>query len=155
MVGWCFSTHKTILNYKLLSSICHACSSRGLEWPGDLDAALLDTLLCAKCLAGSGQAIWKRHCWTRCCVPGAWPGVARRSGSSTAGHTVVCQVPGREWPSGLLTACEQDQDGTSWSCSQAVWHIPLLCVQWKTTDDEQRNCPKHVEFFFPKINLRN
>jgi len=38
----------------------------------------------------------------------------------------------------------------SWSCSQAVsipvWHIPLLCVQWKTSDDGQRNCPKHVEF---------
>ena len=55
---------------------------------------------------------------------------------------------------GLLTACEQDQDGTavpSRSCSQAVskflWHIPLLCVQWKTSDDGQRNCPKHVEFY--------
>jgi len=38
----------------------------------------------------------------------------------------------------------------SWSCSQAVsklvWHIPLLCVQWKTPDDGQWNCPKHVEF---------
>ena len=38
----------------------------------------------------------------------------------------------------------------SWSCSQAVskplWHMPLLCVQWKTPDDGQRNCPKHVEF---------
>jgi len=38
--------------------------------------------------------------------------------------------------------------GTSWSCSQAVskhvWHIALLCVQWKTPDDGQRNCPKHV-----------
>jgi hypothetical protein len=38
----------------------------------------------------------------------------------------------------------------SWSCSQAVskpvWHIPLLCVQWKIPDDGQRNCPKHVEF---------
>ena len=32
-------------------------------------------------------------------------------------------------------------------CSQAVWHIPLLCVQWKTPDDGQRNCPKHVEFY--------
>ena len=30
--------------------------------------------------------------------------------------------------------------------SKPVWHIPLLCVQWKTPDDEQRNCPKHVEF---------
>ena len=39
----------------------------------------------------------------------------------------------------------------SWSCSQAVskpvWHIPLLRVQWKTHDDGQRNCPKHVEYF--------
>ena len=46
----------------------------------------------------------------------------------------------------------------SWSCSQAVskpvWHIPLLCVQWKTPDDGQRNCPKHVELH-SKINLRN
>jgi len=51
---------------------------------------------------------------------------------------------------GLLTACEQDQDVPFWSCSQAVskpvWHIPLLCVQWRTPDDGQRNCPKHVEF---------
>ena len=39
----------------------------------------------------------------------------------------------------------------SWSCSQAVskpvWHIPLLCVRWKTADDGQRNCLKHVEFY--------
>ena len=54
----------------------------------------------------------------------------------------------------LLHSREQDQDGTavpSWSCSQAVskpvWHIPLLCVQWKTPDDGQRNCLKHVEFY--------
>jgi hypothetical protein len=40
----------------------------------------------------------------------------------------------------------------SWSCSKAVnkpvWHIPLLCVQWITPDDGQRNCPKHVELHF-------
>jgi hypothetical protein len=51
---------------------------------------------------------------------------------------------------GLLTACEQDQDVPFWSGSQAVtkpvWYIPLLCIQWKTPDDGQRNCPKHVEF---------
>ena len=39
----------------------------------------------------------------------------------------------------------------SWSCCQAVripvWYIPLLCLQWKTPDDGQRNCPKHVEFY--------
>ena len=36
------------------------------------------------------------------------------------------------------------------SCSQdvtkTVKHISLLCVQWKTPDDGQRNCPKHLEF---------
>ena len=36
------------------------------------------------------------------------------------------------------------------SCSQAVskpvWHIPLLCVQWKTPNDGQRNFPKLVDF---------
>ena len=54
---------------------------------------------------------------------------------------------------GLLTATEQDQNRIavpSLSCSQAVnrpvWPIPLACVQWKTPDDGQRNCPKHVEF---------
>jgi hypothetical protein len=58
---------------------------------------------------------------------------------------------------GLLTACKQDQDVPSWSCSQAVskpvwpllcvqWKTPDDCVQWKTPDDGQKNCPKHVEF---------
>jgi len=46
---------------------------------------------------------------------------------------------------------QADQDGMSWSCLQAVskpvWHIPLLCVQWKTPDDGQRNCLTHVEFY--------
>ena len=40
----------------------------------------------------------------------------------------------------LLTACQQ-------AVSKPVWHIPLLCVQWKTPDDGQRNCPKHVEVY--------
>ena len=30
--------------------------------------------------------------------------------------------------------------------SKPVWHIPLQCAQWKTPDDGQRNCTKHVEF---------
>jgi len=33
------------------------------------------------------------------------------------------------------------------SVSKPVWHTPLLCVQWKTPGDAQRNCPKHVEFY--------
>ena len=43
----------------------------------------------------------------------------------------------------------------SWSCLQAVrkliWRIPLLCVQWNTPDDGQRNCPKHAVSFQNKI----
>jgi len=31
--------------------------------------------------------------------------------------------------------------------SKTVWRIPLLCLQWKTPDDGQRNRPKHVEFY--------
>jgi hypothetical protein len=41
--------------------------------------------------------------------------------------------------SGLLTSCEQ-------AVSKPVWHIPLLCVQWKTPDDGQWNCPKRIKF---------
>jgi hypothetical protein len=26
-----------------------------------------------------------------------------------------------------------------------IYRVPLLCVQWKTPEDGQRNCPKHVE----------
>ena len=33
------------------------------------------------------------------------------------------------------------------SSKLSAWHIPLLCVQWKTPNDGQRNCPKHVEFY--------
>ena len=31
--------------------------------------------------------------------------------------------------------------------SKPVWYIPLLYVEWKTPDDVQRNCLKHVEFY--------
>jgi len=31
---------------------------------------------------------------------------------------------------------------------QVCWHILLMCVQWKSPDDGQRNCSKHVEFHF-------
>jgi len=35
---------------------------------------------------------------------------------------------------------------SSWAVGKLVWHMPLLRVQWKTPDDGQRNCRKHVEF---------
>ena len=34
---------------------------------------------------------------------------------------------------------------------QTCMTYPLLCVQWKTPDDGQRNSPKHVEFYSKKI----
>ena len=50
----------------------------------------------------------------------------------------------------VVQVCLQLVSRSIWSCSQTVsklvWHIPLLCVQWKTPDDGQKNCPKHVEF---------
>jgi hypothetical protein len=49
-----------------------------------------------------------------------------------------------------VQVCWQLVSRTICSCSQAVsklvWHKPLLCVQWKTPDDGQRNCPKYVYF---------
>ena len=31
--------------------------------------------------------------------------------------------------------------------SAYLYDMPLLCVQWKTPDDGQRNCPKHIELY--------
>jgi hypothetical protein len=53
----------------------------------------------------------------------------------------------------MLTACEQDQDGTEFRPDPARKLSAELCVIYhccvyseKTPDDVQRNCPKHVEF---------
>jgi hypothetical protein len=54
------------------------------------------------------------------------------------GNNGICHI-------GLLTACEQDQNVPSWSCSQAVWHTIIQCI---TPDDEQRNCPKTCRVSF-------
>ena len=75
-----------------------------------------------------------------------------QDGTSWLGMLTVCEQDqdGKSWL-GMMTVCDQDQDGTSRSCSQTVstpvWHIPLLCVQWKTPDDGHRNRPKHVQFY--------
>jgi hypothetical protein len=34
----------------------------------------------------------------------------------------------------------------SFSLYTQQWYMSLLCVQWQTPVDGQRNCPKHVEF---------
>ena len=45
---------------------------------------------------------------------------------------------------GLLTDCEQDQDGTpSWSCSQAVWRTIVVCTMknsWWWTEELSETC---------------
>jgi hypothetical protein len=46
----------------------------------------------------------------------------------------------------LLASC-RTKPVPSWSSSQAVWHILLLCLHLITPDDGKRNCPKHVEFY--------
>ena len=38
--------------------------------------------------------------------------------------------------------------------SKPAGNLAVLNVQWKTPDDEQRRCPKHVEFH-NRINLDN
>jgi len=39
----------------------------------------------------------------------------------------------------LLTACEQDQGGYTYTVA--------VCTEKKNPDCGQRNCPKHVEFY--------
>ena len=51
----------------------------------------------------------------------------------------------------VIQACCQLASSSVLICSQAVskpaWHTIAMCaVQWKTPDNGQRNCPKHVEF---------
>jgi hypothetical protein len=53
----------------------------------------------------------------------------------------------------MLTACEQDQDGTSSvlillaSCQQICVTYTIAVCTVKTPDDGERNCPKHAEFY--------
>ena len=54
----------------------------------------------------------------------------------------------------VLTACEQDQDGTEFlpdpvrKLSANLYDVYHCCVySEKIPDDGQRNCPKHVEFY--------
>jgi len=46
--------------------------------------------------------------------------------------------------------------GSGWNCPDPArklsanlydMYVPLLCVQWKTPDDGQRNYPKRVDFY--------
>ena len=68
---------------------------------------------------------WNSTCFGQFLCPSS--GVFHCTHSNGICHTV------------LLTVCSQ-------AVSKTVWHISLLCLQWKTPDGRQRNCPKHVEF---------
>jgi hypothetical protein len=72
---------------------------------------------------------WNSTCFGQFLCPSSW--VFHCTYSNGICHT------------GLLTACEQDQDGTEFCPDPAC----KLCVQWKTPDDGQTNCPKHAEFY--------
>ena len=71
-------------------------------------------------------------------------------------HTVCWQLASRIRIHVIQSAGSLRAGSGSWSWSSSssravnkpVWHIPLLCVQWKTPDDGQRNCLKHAEFCF-------
>ena len=69
------------------------------------------------------------------------------SGSSSANHQEFSTVH-----SALVYVMQVwwQLSSTTRSCLKAViksaWHIPVPNVQWKTPDDGQRNCPKHVKF---------
>ena len=68
---------------------------------------------------------WSSTCFGQFLCPS--PGVFHCTHSNDICHT------------GLLAACEQDQDGT------AVPSLSWCIYSGKTPDDGQRNCPKHVE----------
>ena len=82
------------------------------------------------------------------------------SDSSSVHHQefIHCTLSNGICHTGLLTAFEQDQDGTavpSWSCSKAVWHIPLLSVQWINswwwTDELSETCRVSWQNTFVKL----
>jgi len=83
---------------------------------------------------------WNSTCFLQFLCPSS--GVFHCTHNNGTGHT------------GLLTACKQDQNGTTlhpnhaWKLSANLYDIYHCCVysEKKTSDDGQRNCPKHVEF---------
>jgi len=60
-------------------------------------------------------------------------------------HTAVVYVI--QLASRIRTELQFRPDPARKLSAKPVWHIPLLCVQWKTPDDGQKNCPKHVDFY--------
>ena len=62
----------------------------------------------------------------------------------------VCWQLTADWFGSAAAAGEPNQsspDPARKLSAKPVWHIPLMCVQWKTPDGGQRNCPKLIEFY--------
>jgi len=100
---------------------------------------------CSLILLASCQKICMTYTIAVCTVKNSWWWTEELS--------ETCRVLFQEWIWEISASSwfyYRNSAAGSRSCSQAVcisvWHIPLLCVQWKTPDDGHRNCPKHVEF---------
>ena len=63
-------------------------------------------------------------------------------------HTAMVYVIHVCWQLASRIRTEFRPDPARKLYDKPLWHISLLCVQWKTPDDGQRNCPKHVEFYY-------
>jgi hypothetical protein len=78
---------------------------------------------------------WNSACFWQFLCPSSW--VFHCTHSNGICHTV------------MQTACEQigmEHLDPAHKLEAKLWHTPLLCVQLKTPDGGQRNCPKHVVF---------
>jgi len=64
-------------------------------------------------------------------------------------HTAMIYVTQVCWQlaSRIKTELQFRPDPARKLSAKPLWHISLLCVQWKTPEEGQRNCPKHVEFY--------
>ena len=70
---------------------------------------------------------------------GPWNKILHVSDSSSVHHQ------------GFFTVHTAIHTGLLIACKQSANLYVLLCVQSKTADDGQRNCPKHVKFYSKHI----
>jgi len=93
------------------------------------------------------------------CVVEQWLGVRRMLSNKRLSIFRSLSLYTEQWYMSCRFAdslrAESERKVPSWSCSQpdsqTVWRIPLLCIRWKTRDDGQKNCPKHVEFYSKNV----
>ena len=80
---------------------------------------------------GTTKVLWEKPVFVPLCAP--------QISHELAWYWTWAFAVGDHWLTTYVVGCSQ-------AVSKPVWHIPLLCVQWKTPDDGQRSCLKHVEF---------